>query len=156
MSGSVVSAGEPRRSRTRAWVAAVLTVVVLVLAVTAGLLASPTGGTAVIFVERLSSSINALVAGTGSRVWWVYAFSLGVVAAFNPCGFALLPAYLGLYLYEEQNGESRTGRAKRALIVSLVVAGAFALLFGAIGAVFSLGSSFIVRCLGLGSAPAFF
>ena len=101
MSGSLVSAGAPRASRTRVWLALVLTLVVLVLAVTAGLLASPTGGTPVIFVERLSSTINALVAGTGSRVWWIYAFSLGVVAAFNPCGFALLPAYLGLYLYEE-------------------------------------------------------
>lgn len=154
MSGSLVSARPPRVSRKRAWVALVLTLVVLVLAVTAGLLASPTGGTPVIFVERLSSTINALVAGTGSRLWWVYAFSLGVVAAFNPCGFALLPAYLGLYLYEEQTSESLSGRAKRALIVSFVVAGAFAVLFGAIGTVFSLGSSFIVRSLpwvGLGA-----
>ena len=109
MSGSV-SARATGVSRARVWVAVGLTSAVLVLAVTAGLLASPTGGTAVIFVERLSSTINALVAGTGSRVWWVYAFSLGVVAEFNPCGFALLPAYVGLYLYEEQ-----TSRASRVV-----------------------------------------
>ena len=27
-----------------------------------------------------------------------YPFSLGLVAAFNPCGFALLPAYLGYFI----------------------------------------------------------
>jgi cytochrome c biogenesis protein CcdA len=136
------------------WVASVLTLAVLLLAVTAGLVASPTGGAPVIIVERVSSAISELASGAGSRVWWTYAFVLGLVAAFNPCGFALLPAYVGLYLYEEQANVSLPGRTKRALIVSLVVAGSFAVLFGAIGTVFSFGSSFIVRSLpwvGLGA-----
>lgn len=147
MTRSLPSLRAPRASRTRVWAAGVTTVAVLALAVTAGLLSSPDGGAPVIFVDRLSSWITEFSTGAGSSVWWVYAFFLGAVAAFNPCGFALLPAYLGLYLNDDEARESLGARARRSLVVSIVVAGAFTVLFGAIGAVFSLGSSFIVRSL---------
>jgi len=147
MTRSLASTGAPRSSLARILAASVTTLLVLVLAVTAGLLASPDGGTPVIFVARISSAINDLVTGAGSSVWWVYAFLLGVVAAFNPCGFALLPAYLGLYLNGEKARDSLATRVRRSLVVSVAVAGSFTVLFGAIGAVFSLGSSFIVRSL---------
>ncbi len=144
---SVAPASPPGISRMRVWVAAAVTIAVLALAVTAGFLATSTGGTPVLFVSRVSSEIGGLARGAGSRLWWTYAFLLGAVAAFNPCGFALIPAYLGLYLYDERTSESRSNRLKRAMLVSVVVAGAFTALFGAIGAVFSLGSAFIVRSL---------
>jgi cytochrome c biogenesis protein CcdA len=133
-------------ARRRLW-ATFVTVIVLTLAVTAGLLSSPVGGTPVIFVERISSAISGLASGVGSGAWWVYAFLLGAVAAFNPCGFALLPAYLGLYLNDERTGGSLGARTRRSLAVSLVVAVAFTALFGATGALFSLASSLIVRLL---------
>jgi cytochrome c biogenesis protein CcdA len=101
----------------------------------------------VIFVERISSTISSLTSGAGSSIWWVYAFLLGIVAAFNPCGFALLPAYLGLYLNEGNTGKSFAARTRRSLAVSAVVAVAFTLLFGVTGALFSLASSLIVRLL---------
>jgi len=147
MTTSLASVGSPRSSRARIWAAAATTLLVLALAVTTGVLASPSGGTPVIFVDRISSAINGLVMGAGGSVWWVYAFLLGVVAAFNPCGFALLPAYLGLYLNDENAKKSLTARVRRSLVVSIAVAGAFTVLFGSIGGVFSLGSSFIVRSL---------
>jgi cytochrome c-type biogenesis protein len=121
---------------------------VLSVAAAAGLLASPDGGTPVLFVERISSAIGGLTSGAGGSIWWVYAFLLGVVAAFNPCGFALLPAYLGLYLNDHQAGDDDlAARTKRSLKVSLVVAGAFTVLFGVTGALFSLASTLIVRLL---------
>lgn len=147
MSGTLLRPGVRPVSRRRTWAAAVTTLLVLGLAVTAGLLSSPDGGTPVIFVERISSSISGLTSAAGSDVWWVYAFLLGVVAAFNPCGFALLPAYLGLYLNEEQIGKSLVARTRRSLAVSVVVAGAFTVLFGVTGALFSLASSLIVGLL---------
>lgn len=147
MTRSLASTSAPRSSRARILAASVTTLLVLALAVAAGLLASPDGGTPVIIVARISSAISNLVTGAGSSVWWVYAFLLGVVAAFNPCGFALLPAYLGLYLNDEKARDSLATRARRSLVVSVAVAGAFTVLFGAIGAVFSIGSSFIVRTL---------
>lgn len=147
MNGSLASTRAPRSSRARIVAASVTTLAVLASAVAAGLLASPDGGTPVIFVARISSAISDVVTGAGSSVWWIYAFLLGVVAAFNPCGFALLPAYLGLYLNHEKDRDSLATRARRSLVVSVAVAGAFTILFGAIGAVFSIGSSFIVRSL---------
>jgi len=147
MTRSLAPVSAARASRTRIVVATLSTLLILALAVTAGLLASPDGGTPVIFVDRISSAISDLATGAGSGAWWVYAFLLGVVAAFNPCGFALLPAYLGLYLNDEKTGVSLAARARRSLAVSLVVAAAFTALFGAVGAVFSLGSWFIVRSL---------
>jgi cytochrome c biogenesis protein CcdA len=146
MSETIAPSSARTESRQRIW-AVVVTVLVLGVAVTAGLLSSPQGGTPVIFVERISSTISSLTSGAGSSIWWVYAFLLGIVAAFNPCGFALLPAYLGLYLNEGNTGKSFAARTRRSLAVSAVVAVAFTLLFGVTGALFSLASSLIVRLL---------
>ena len=157
MTRLLASLSAHRPSRTRVWVAATVTSAVLALAVIGGLLASETGSTPVIFVDRISSALSGLASGAGARTWWTWAFLLGAVAAFNPCGFALLPAYLGLYLYEEKASESVTARARRAVLVSAVVAAAFTALFGAIGAVFAVGSSVVVRWLpwvGLGVGVA--
>jgi cytochrome c-type biogenesis protein len=146
MRETIARSGARAESRRRIWAAAV-TVLVLGFAVTAGLLSSPEGATPVIFVDRISSAISGLTSGAGSGLWWVYAFFLGIVAAFNPCGFALLPAYLGLYLNDERTEKSFATRTRRSLAVSAVVALAFTLLFGVIGALFSLASSLILRLL---------
>ena len=147
MSGSVTRSDARPASRRGAWFAVAITLLVLAVAVAAGLLSSPDGGTPVVFVERISSAIGGLTSGAGGTIWWVYAFLLGVVAAFNPCGFALLPAYLGLYLNDQQAGDDLAARTRRSLKVSLVVAGAFTVLFGVTGALFSLASTLIVRLL---------
>jgi cytochrome c-type biogenesis protein len=147
MSEAVTSSGARPASRRRQWLAVAITLLVLSVAVVAGLLSSPDGGTPVIVIERISSAIGGLTSGGGVTIWWVYAFLLGVVAAFNPCGFALLPAYLGLYLNDKQAGDDLAARTKRSLKVSLVVAGAFTVLFGVTGALFSLASTLIVRLL---------
>src|SRR6266545_4980243 len=131
MSETIAPSGARIESRRRIW-AVVVTALVLGVAVTAGLLSSPEGGTPVIFVERISSAISSLTSGAGSSVWWV---------------FALLPAYLGLYLNEGNTGKSFAARTRRSLAVSAVVAVAFTLLFGVTGALFSLASSPIVRLL---------
>ncbi len=72
-----------------------------------------------------------------------YPFSLGLVAAFNPCGFALLPAYLGYFIGVEQSGDSQpTSGAKalgamlRAMMVALTLTAGFVVVFGAFGALF--------------------
>jgi cytochrome c-type biogenesis protein len=141
----VASAVEVRSSR-RTVVAATVTVFVLAVAVVAGLTSPTTGGTPVIFVERISSVISNAASRAGG-VWWVYAFALGAVAAFNPCGFALVPAYLGLYLRDDVGRSGLGARFRRSIAVAVVVGASFTALFGAVGAVFSLGSALIVRSL---------
>ena len=72
-----------------------------------------------------------------------YPFSLGLVAAFNPCGFALLPAYLGYFVGVEQSGHSQPtsgtqalGAMLRAIVVALMLTAGFVAVFGAFGVLF--------------------
>jgi cytochrome c biogenesis protein CcdA len=123
-----------------------VTALVLAVAVIAALTSPTTGGSPVIFVERISSSISNAASPMG-EAWWVYAFALGAVAAFNPCGFALVPAYLGLYLRDDVTRSGLGGRLSRSVAVAVVVGASFTVLFGMVGAVFEIGSAFIVRSL---------
>lgn len=60
-----------------------------------------------------------------------FAFSAGMVAAFNPCGFALLPAYLSLFLAVDGQGPTTTaGRLRRAAAVAACVSLGFVAVFG--------------------------
>ena len=61
-----------------------------------------------------------------------YAFTLGMVATVNPCGFAMLPAYLSYFLgLEGQPGQKAS--VVRALGVGLAVTAGFIAVFGVIG-----------------------
>ena len=66
----------------------------------------------------------------------VYAFAAGMVAAFNPCGFAMLPAYLSFFLgLEERTDERLDGGVLRALRVSALMTAGFVAVFGIMGVV---------------------
>jgi len=73
------------------------------------------------------------------------AFSAGMVAAINPCGFALLPAYLSYYLGLEANDAEvpAAQRLTRSLKVSAAMTLGFVLVFGIIGAMWSTVSNLI-------------
>ena len=64
------------------------------------------------------------------------AFTSGMLATVNPCGFAMLPAYLGFFLGVEGGEDARAGLS-RALAVGLAVSLGFAATFAAIGLVVS-------------------
>jgi cytochrome c biogenesis protein CcdA len=66
-----------------------------------------------------------------------FAFGSGMLAAFNPCGFALLPAYLGWFLglgaaSDDAGGVERTG-VGRCLLVGACVTLGFVAVFAAVG-----------------------
>lgn len=68
----------------------------------------------------------------------LYAFSVGMVATFNPCGFAMLPAWLSYFLgLENAKGlDQRTGASVlRALVVGAVMTAGFLVVFGILGLV---------------------
>jgi cytochrome c-type biogenesis protein len=68
----------------------------------------------------------------------LFSFSLGLVAAFNPCGFPLVPAYL--LLSAGDAGSKPVGaRIGRSLIAGLAMTVGFVLVFGALGLVLDLG-----------------
>jgi cytochrome c-type biogenesis protein len=68
-----------------------------------------------------------------------YAFGVGMVATFNPCGFAMLPAYLSYFLglegTEHPDDRDAFGAVVRALTVGLVMTLGFVVVFGLIGIV---------------------
>ncbi len=65
----------------------------------------------------------------------VFALAAGLVAALNPCGFAMLPAYLALVVAGEQGQTSKVAAVARALAVTAMMALGFLLVFGTFGLV---------------------
>lgn len=124
----------------RALLAGLLSLAALAIAVGAAIATGSSAGGAVVMIERLSGASTTLLATIGTGLPLGYAFGAGMVAAVNPCGFALLPAYLGLYLGAGQN--ARGWKAiPRALAVSGLVTLSFVLLFGVVGLILSAASS---------------
>ena len=49
-------------------------------------------------MEEIQQFFTQWVSGIAHLIPLGYAFGAGMVSTVNPCGFAMLPAYLGLYL----------------------------------------------------------
>ncbi len=65
------------------------------------------------------------------------AFTAGMVATVNPCGFALLPAYLSYFLGLDEDDQSQSNAVLRALTVSAAVTAGFVVVFGLMGIIWS-------------------
>jgi cytochrome c-type biogenesis protein len=71
------------------------------------------------------------------------AFGAGMLATVNPCGFAMLPAYLGFFLGLEGGDRDVRASIGRSLGVGLAVAGGFIAVFSVVGlAIYHLSASF--------------
>jgi cytochrome c biogenesis protein CcdA len=121
-------------------VAAGVSAAVLGLAVAAGLHSSLTSLGPLIAVESVSARFSGMLLSLGSKAPLGYAVVAGMVAAVNPCGFALLPGYLGYYLGDGQHSRGWR-RAGRAAAVSVTVSASFALLFGLAGILTGLAAT---------------
>jgi cytochrome c-type biogenesis protein len=118
--------------------------IVVAIVVAAAVLADPEGQLA-IGVLTFSAGWGGRLQDLGALVPAAFAFVSGMAAAVNPCGFAMLPGYLALYLHGDQPGRGRP--LARALGIGLSVTAAFVLLFGVIGLVLSVAGSLIVGVL---------
>jgi len=98
-----------------------------------------------LFVERLSGDSSSWLGGlVGASA--LFALAAGMAAAVNPCGFAMLPAYLGMYLGDAGDPEKAVRPMQqigRAVLVGLTVTTGFVVLFGIVGLIIGLGASFI-------------
>lgn len=72
---------------------------------------------------------------------FAWPFGLGIFAAFNPCGFAMLPAYLSYFLGIEskEHDQRRLTTVARGLLVGLVMTMGFIAVFGTFGLLFAYG-----------------
>lgn len=70
-----------------------------------------------------------------------YAFVAGMVATVNPCGFAMLPAYLTWFTRADApRGPSPVVRVPRAVAAGLATTGGFVVVFAAAGALVHAGA----------------
>jgi cytochrome c biogenesis protein CcdA len=76
-----------------------------------------------------------------------FAFVAGTVATVNPCGFALLPAYLARRVGADDGMRTGADAVSRALVVGAVTTGGFMLVFGTIGTAIGLGARELTRAL---------
>ncbi len=67
---------------------------------------------------------------------FAFALTAGMIATVNPCGFALLPAYLSAFVGLDED-RSQAAAVRRALAVSLVMTAGFVTVFAVFGAVIS-------------------
>ena len=75
-----------------------------------------------------------------SDVNLAFAFTAGIVATINPCGFAMLPAYLSYFLGIEANSDATRGASiTRALTTGSAVSAGFLMVFGVAGLLISAG-----------------
>ncbi|MGH2722816.1 MAG: cytochrome c biogenesis CcdA family protein [Acidimicrobiia bacterium] len=74
------------------------------------------------------------------------AFAAGLVSTVNPCGFAMLPAYLSYFLGLDEPGEGRA-TVGRALQIGSVVSGGFLVVFGVVGALVTLGLRWVITLI---------
>jgi cytochrome c biogenesis protein CcdA len=77
---------------------------------------------------------------------FAYAFTAGMLATVNPCGFAMLPAYLSYFLgtSDASTAPSSAARTRRALVVSLAVSLGFLTVFSVIGAIVRAGADQLI------------
>lgn len=73
------------------------------------------------------------------------AFAAGMVATVNPCGFAMLPAYLSYFMgLDDGEDRSRIGAVRSALAVGGIVSLGFLLVFGVTGILITAGFRSII------------
>ncbi len=87
-----------------------------------------------IAVATLAGEATNRLRGIGEAIPLGVAFGLGMAAAVNPCGFALLPTYLGLYVGTAAGEQLQwPAQLRRSLAVSAAMTISFVALFGAAG-----------------------
>ncbi|MFV1858791.1 MAG: cytochrome c biogenesis CcdA family protein [Anaerolineales bacterium] len=79
-----------------------------------------------------------------------WAFSAGMLATVNPCGWALLPSYAAYYLGSNEAGyeqRSTMRRASEGLRLGLLMTAGFLVIFSIVGAAISLGLRVLVQVM---------
>lgn len=95
-------------------------------------------------VEAASSTASGWLRSAQDLLPLGFAFGAGMISVVNPCGFAMLPAYLALYLDDAADGlqgvRARRRRLMRAVEVSSGLTLGFVMMFGVVGIALSLGA----------------
>jgi cytochrome c biogenesis protein CcdA len=69
----------------------------------------------------------------------IFAFTAGLLSTVNPCGFAMLPAYLSFFMGLDEEDAPRRVVVGRALKIGLIMSAGFVAVFTVIGGAIQLG-----------------
>lgn len=72
------------------------------------------------------------------------AFAAGLVATVNPCGFAMLPAYLSYFMGIDEGEQDRAAALRGALVVGAIVSAGFLAVFGLAGILITAGFRVVI------------
>jgi cytochrome c biogenesis protein CcdA len=125
-----------------------LAVLTYALALSAATFAGPNTAAINVGVEGVSSGVGTVLGGLGAVLPLGYAFGAGMVAAVNPCGFALLPAYIALYLGGREAERTRSSGLvliARAARIGLTMSAGFTVLFAVAGLLLGIAATTLVR-----------
>ncbi len=77
------------------------------------------------------------------------AFTAGLVASVNPCGFAMLPAYLSYFmgLQDERGDQGRAASVLQGFVVGGVVSAGFIAVFAIVGVPIALGARSVIGAI---------
>ena len=133
--------------RMRRWLKpALIGAASLLAAVVLALLTNDPSGGLNTFVEGASSNSTSSLGQIGLLLPFGFAFAVGMASAANPCGFSLLPAYIGLLLTKGTGDSPKLSRRLgSAAIIGLAVTAGFIVLFAAVGLLIGAGGSAITR-----------
>ena len=82
-----------------------------------------------------------MIAALGPDGSWAYYLAIGMVATVNPCGFAMLPAYLSYFMGLDGGSEEATDAGlRRAGRVAVAVSAGFVAVFALAGSLVKLSS----------------
>lgn len=137
----------PRFELGKFWLPGLVALAVIVAAVVAGFTIGPGGNSIIGQFLTVSGESTSTLSDVGIWLPFGFAFGAGMVATVNPCGFVMLPAYLGMYVGDGQGAES-PGAGKihmsrqliKALYVSAALGLGFVVLFGSVGLAVSAGA----------------
>ncbi len=76
-----------------------------------------------------------------------YAFTAGLVATVNPCGFPMLAAYLSYFMGADDAEADASGRVPRALVAAAAVSLGFLATFSVLGVPVNVGMTWIYRAM---------
>ncbi len=125
-----------------------LAVLTYASALSAARFTGPNVGAINVAVEGASSGVGTVLGSLGALLPLGYAFGAGIVAAVNPCGFALLLAYLGLYLGGHEAERTRPSGLvvlARAARVGVTMSAGFTVLFAVAGLLLGVAATALVR-----------
>ena len=96
-------------------------------------------------ILRISSQGSNVLSNTLDIFNLGYSFIAGVLAAINPCGIVMLPAYLSLYVYSnsEDNDITTSKKIRNSLNIILFVGVGFVALFSLSAVIVSLSSELV-------------